>query len=677
MFKQLQRKWDDRGIRSTLTIYFSLIAIIPLLLIGGIAYMQAAHALEKEVGNKVQDFADVHMGKLDRVMYERTRDIQLLANEPAISNVDQVASDSVTTYLDNKVEDLEYFSSLTIFNNSGDLYAASSNIPANYQPAKQTLDLQSDLVSYSNVYYDQDLGETVIAISVPIENVQGETLNLEGTFNIEYIWTDINSISTDNMIVELINQDGEKVADTVSSASISEEESDPIESTSTIQTKLTNIKPGEASYTTGKDSTGQAAVIGYAKSDRFNDYPGFNWSLVVSEPESIALASIASIRNSILVIAVATFLGVILIAFFLSQMIAKPLLNLRNKAQTIAKGDLTDKAKIQGRGEVRHLSIAMNHMVDYLEETIRSTNQASSRVTEQSNALQSLSYQLKNGSDQLNASMQQIASGAEEQASSASQIATAEQVLDEKIKQVRQKAEDIKQSSSGVAELGNKGNVQITNSIEQMNIINLNVKQAVENVNALEKQSAAISKLTDVINNITEQTNLLALNAAIESARAGEAGKGFSVVAGEIRKLAEQVSNSAIDIAQMISSMQEESMRLKSSLEATYQQADKGVHEIQASANFFTEITNEVGNMNQHISSIASNLTSIESNSKDMNNGIEQIASVSEENAANMEEATASIQQQKEAVDYLTQQSNLLEDLATNLNKVVMKFNLK
>ncbi|MFB1050423.1 methyl-accepting chemotaxis protein [Paraliobacillus sp. JSM ZJ581] len=679
MLKKIKNKWKNRGIRSTLITYFSFIAILPILIMGIITYFQSSQALEQEVGHKVKDFAAVHMEKLDRMMYERSRDIKLLANE--LSNIDSndLEQSFFAGFFDRQVNQMEYFSSLSFTNEDGDLVGFSSNLTNEYQMKQETIAKSSDEMAYSDVYYNSELDKHVIAISINVMKGQTKVGTLEGTFNVAYIWEDVNRISTDDMVVELINQSGEKVADTVTSASATDEETSELafQVSPAMLNRLEAVKSGDSAYYSGEGHHNQEAIIGYAKSDGYLDYPGFEWTLVVTEAKAEALSSIASIRNVILIIAISTFVSVVIISILLSKMIAKPLIHLKNKARTIAAGNLTDRVDVKGKGEVKQLSHAMNQMVDHLREAISYTKIASNRINDQSNALKDISYKLRDGSEQLTSTTQELAAGADEQASSSAQIAIAVQSFDNKVKQVKQNADQLKLSSTEVSGLAIKGNNQVNHSIEQMDTINNNVKKAVDNVKELEEQSQSVAQLTTVINKITEQTNLLALNAAIESARAGEAGKGFTVVANEIKKLAEQVSVSAIDIAEVMGNMQKETNRLQLSLENTYEQADIGVRDIKESASYFSTITTKVEGMNHHISTVADNLQSIELNSNEMNKGIEQIASVSQENAANMEETTASIQHQKDAVQYLANQSTILENLSKELKNIITKFTIE
>lgn len=687
-----KREERKRGIRSRLILSFSIIAVLPLLIIGGIAYYQASVSLEQEVGHKVEDFARVQMEKLDRTIYERTRDIQNLSERNEIITFQQ-NEESLTSFLDQQLNTLSYYESFSIYDLNGLVTDQTSNEQVNtYNPNDpwwtETIDAG---LAYSDITYDENLDRHVIIIHTTISTNNRTIGLLEAKYNVEHIWDAVNHIVSENSIVELVNNEGTKIADTVSSASVIESiqnvNSNEIDATtsasivdeqidpsSRIYQIITNADAGDSGFIKDKNSIGEESMIGYATSAGYHTYRGNNWSLIVSEPTQVALGAISRLGNMILWVVAATLLTVTLLSVLISNSIANPLIQLKNRALLVADGKLSEKIFLKGSAEIQLLADAMNTMIDNLQKTIKQTHKASNRVDQQSSSLKKISGELQSGSEQLTSTMQEIAAGAEDQASHSGDIVSASQKLDKQINEVNKQADLMEKSSKNIWVLSTDGTKQMESSLNQMNRVNSAVENAVFRVKELEHRALSVSKLTEVINNITEQTNLLALNAAIESARAGEAGKGFTVVANEIRKLAEQVSESAVDIANVIGEMQQESKELGHSLHETFEKADKGVAVIKESANFFADIKKEVATMNKNIAVVSQALLSIGKNSKEMNHGINQVAAVSEESSAAIEETAAFIQQQRDVVDYLSEQALELQGLSNQLQEMIRSF---
>lgn len=670
------------GIRGRLMLSFSMISILTILLIGVIVYTISRAALEQEVGNKVEENARLHMEKLDRFMYERTKELKQLASLDQIK-IPLLTGESIKqSFLDEQLDLLTYYDALTIIDHEYNVQGGTKSTTAtDFNTLKYYLDdIQISGQGYSEILFDQQLNDYVMMFYVPIFEANELIATLEAAFNMAYIWDDINAIVAEQTVVELVNQQGDKIADTVSAATgQGEEESNPVkklDTDSTLFNTVEELQQGDSGVINGQSSQQQEALIGYAASAGYRDFPGNDWVLLVSEAKDIALVSISQLRLYLMIVAVVILLVLLLSATLVSRHLSLPLLNLKTVALKIAEGKLNEPISIKGDIEIQDLAFAMETMVTNLRETLKQTEAASARVQVQSEYLGKSSQELQSGSEQIASTMQEIAAGAESQACASTEMAHSSQQLAANLQIVQQRSTILHQTANQVEGLASAGLKQMNQTFNQIGKVNSDVKQAVHQITTLNEKTIEVAKLTDIINSITEQTNLLALNAAIESARAGEAGRGFTVVANEIRKLAEQVSRSAIDISKVIKAMQKESTALESVLYLTAQQTNQGMTDVKDTKIFFDDITAEISAMNQSISDVTASIGNIKENGHKLNTGMNQIATTAEESSAGIEEIAASTQQQRNVIDNLNQQASELAQLSSHLQSMVHKFSL-
>ncbi len=210
---------------------------------------------------------------------------------------------------------------------------------------------------------------------------------------------------------------------------------------------------------------------------------------------------------------------------------------LAEQAQKIASGDLSQQVTFPGPfGE------AINAMVTNLREMTGQSQEAASRIG--------------NASSEIVASAQQQASGAAQQAASVSETTATMEELSTTARQIAENSNAVTAVADETLKSAEDGQGFMEESTKSMVLIRSKTEESAEKILRLGQRSQQIGEIIDIINEIAIETKMLSLNAAIEAAKAGEAGKGFSVVAGEIRRLAEDVVKSTGTIKDVLLEIQ-------------------------------------------------------------------------------------------------------------------------
>lgn len=366
--------------------------------------------------------------------------------------------------------------------------------------------------------------------------------------------------------------------------------------------------------------------------------------------------------------------GVILV-LFISGRVSRNLKKVVDLSDQIANGNLTvDSLTYQGKDEIGKLSSSINLMKHQLLTMIQQISQTTSSVSSQSEQLSHSAHQVKSGAEQIATTMEELAKGTESQASYSSELATSMKAFANEINEMSGKGQAINQSTERVLTETVEGRNYMNQSVDQIGNIDTIVKDAVEKVKGLDKQSKLVFNLVAVIKDIAGQTNLLALNAAIEAARAGESGKGFAVVADEVRKLAEQVDDSVGDITKIVETIQGETDTVVHTLELCYEEVLTGTEKIESTGTKFEYIEEAVKDMTDNVKSVLSGLRKLADESEQMNSSVQEIAAISEQSAAGVEETTASAEEASVAMEDMSTRSNDLNQTSESLSEVVRQF---
>lgn len=271
----------------------------------------------------------------------------------------------------------------------------------------------------------------------------------------------------------------------------------------------------------------------------------------VKENRSSLLGSVRMVTTFAMVSIGALLIFMVAMTWFLTRQICLPLQAVVAQANAIAAGDLTHQLERQhiGRDELGMLAKASLKMQDNLRGLIEEVVAA---VTQLGAAI-----------DEVSAVSEQSAKGIQSQQQEISLVATAMTQMKATVADVAGNTEHTSESASAANTLARKGNQDVQRSLVAITRVAEEIEQAGTLVAELERESAQINVVVDVIRSIADQTNLLALNAAIEAARAGEQGRGFAVVADEVRTLAGRTQASTGEIVAIIETLQSRANQAK------------------------------------------------------------------------------------------------------------------
>ena len=385
----------------------------------------------------------------------------------------------------------------------------------------------------------------------------------------------------------------------------------------------------------------------------------------------------SNFREKILLVisVLATLLGIILGAN-LFRVILRPLRHLKEQMDDISKGegDLTKTIQVKNHDEFGEVAISFNHFVESLREMI-SRISVSSKETAMSVAQFSASAEeTKASANHITDSLQRILANMNHQNDILGESSLAVKESLEGILNIASSTSSVTNAVEMVSRKASNGEESVEKIVNSMEFIHKSVDEADHSIQILAEDVLKIDHITEIINNIADQTNLLALNAAIEAARAGEQGKGFSIVAEEVRKLAEQSSQSANQIRELINHIQIETNNTVNTIVIVKDSVNDGDALTKETAVQFKEILESISNVSGQMQEIAATTEHLGSGFGLVSQRVDEVLARSEEISDSTSDITATTEEQLAVMDEIQSTAQSINVISESLHKMVDRF---
>lgn len=388
-------------------------------------------------------------------------------------------------------------------------------------------------------------------------------------------------------------------------------------------------------------------------------------------------AEINQILGAILGISLVVTIICIAVVLFVVNNITRGIKAGVSTLQEVAQGNLAvqiDERMAKSKDEIGALGCAIMSLKKELVEIVGGIVDKSGVVHDSATVLGEQVSQVSEAIEQIERAISEISGGATAQANDTQQATDNVVTMGNMIEETNNNASQLYEASNEMEKSG----IQAANILKELEDINAKAKESIdviyEQTNTTNESARKISEAVTLITEIAEETNLLSLNASIEAARAGEQGRGFAVVAAQIQKLAEQSSDSAKQIEDIIASLMADSEKAVATMEVVNDIMKQQVEKVEQTDKIFGEVIEGIGHARDGVAMITGNTKQLDEARKVVVDIVSNLSAIAEENAASSQETSASTTEVSASMTDMANNANSLKKIADNLKDSVSVF---
>ena len=391
-------------------------------------------------------------------------------------------------------------------------------------------------------------------------------------------------------------------------------------------------------------------------------------SIVTSQAQEIKMLTVALV---ILACIIALVIGIYVAAGIQGNM-----RSISKKFGEVAKGDLTVTVQAKGQDEFQGLAASATHMIKNTKNLVNKVTNATNELEKSAVSVEEVSSVINECSQNITQVIGEIHDGRARQSENAADCVTRTDILSNEIQEVGKVVEKVEV-------LVDENENMINQGIEIVRLLGERAQQTTEmtaevgnSIESLKKEYEIINSFVETITSISEQTNLLSLNASIEAARAGEAGRGFSVVAEEIRKLADDSAAAAGEIQNNVT-------HIMAQTESSVKNAGQAQEMVALQGESVEQVIKVFGDMREQMSALAAGLKGIvasmekaDAERSDTVQGVQNISNIIEETANSAEKVRDIAGKLLNHVENLNETADLLGENMQGLKSEISVFKI-
>ncbi|WP_379151917.1 methyl-accepting chemotaxis protein [Paenibacillus sp. sgz5001063] len=660
--QQLIQKLSSRSLQKRLMLMFTLMLVIPILLVSYFSYSSSKKQLELKIQDSTRDSVEILQGTINETVNAAARNVQQLSQQFISSDID-IQKPEARALMDLFMKEHPELEILILGNNNGAWMKSPNGGKKDYDP--RTRDWykaamkNAGKITIINPFISATTGNYNLYISESLKDGNGAVTS---SLNLKHLSEMVNKITLGkNGYIYIVDGNHKFVSHPVKAAG---------EDVAPDIIKLLDKDSGLLQYTS--PDTG-LLMHGYYTTDKTT---GFKIVGVLSTQE-FSDASMPILYNGLMVLGAALLIALGMM-YFIIRAITRPILSLNRSARRVSEGYLNEQIQINRSDEIGQLAQNYNLMVDSLRSIVVDISDTSGLLASSSQQLTATTEENSKATSYVAELVQDSSAGAETQTAAMAETARAMEEMSSGIQKIAEAAASIVDSSADTEADVSTGSRTIEQMTIQMDAIRHSTHQSSELIGQLNGLNSQVSAMSSAISTIAIQTNLLSLNAGIEAARAGEHGRGFAVVASEVRKLADQSKVTAGNIQETIEQMTE-------LIDLTYEaihhtvaaDVELGIKVTAEAKEAFLSIEQSTAKINGQIHDISAITEQMSAGAEEVAASVQEISNIARSTSDAFQNVTAATEQQLASMDEIAASSTELSKMATDLQQKVERFKLE